>query len=54
MPTTTIKPGVSPSTPGGLRQPVRTIRAKRTPLWLQEYRAENGRGYVPTWGQRAK
>lgn len=54
MPMTGIKPGLSPAQPGGLRQPVRTIRTKRTPLWLQEHRSEQGRGYHPTWGQRAK
>lgn len=51
MPMTNIKPGMSPTTPGGLRQPVRSIRTKKTPLWLREYHAEAGRGYHPTFRQ---
>lgn len=54
MPMTGVKPGASPSTPGGLRQPVRTTRTKRTPLWLKEHHAQGGMGYHPTWGQRAR
>jgi len=49
MPTTAMKPGLSPATPGGLRQPVRTVRSVKTPLWLREYRAEAGRNYAPTF-----
>ena len=49
MPMTNIKPGLSPATRGGLRQPVRSIRTTKTPLWLREYRAEAGRNYAPTF-----
>lgn len=49
MPIADTKPGMSPTTPGGLRQPVRSIRTTKTPLWLREYRADAGRGYAPTF-----
>lgn len=54
MPMTNIKPGLSPAKPGTLRQPVRSIRTKRTPQWLREYHAEAGHGYHPTFRQGYK
>lgn len=50
MPTTPIKPGLSPAKPGGLRQPVKSIRKVKTPRWLGEYRADAGQGYHKTFG----
>lgn len=50
MPMTSIKPGLSPAKPGGLRQPVKSIRTVKTPRWLGEYRADSGHGYHKTFG----
>ena len=35
-----------------MREPVRSIKIKKTPLWLRQFRAELGSGYTPTWGRK--
>ena len=35
-----------------MRQPVKSIATKRTPLWLKVHQAEYGLGYRPTWATK--
>ena len=49
MPTAPIDMGRVAQEHRKMRQPVRSIKVTRTPLWLREHRAECGAGYQQTW-----